>query len=614
MWPCPASASASSGPGCAPIPGQACGGHAVDYEAPMHQQWTDMQLVTQDDVTWPGRSPLSDAFDFTSPHEQCFDFGQFDYIRPAVTVIGCCHLFSREGLRRPDGGRHAFDVRFSPSQSDDVDLDMRSWLAGRPCLFQGHLHVRHKRNSGGGKRCRRSETSAVCNWHKLQGSYDAEEIRQLADANRKALLADLAERLSLLGEVMDLPWATPKPLAASRDAAERFRLSVVIPTCDRCDILARCLAALETQTLASGLFEVLVIDDGSEDGTSAFLQTYALAFAFRHFRQQERGGPARARNRGASGKPGAASSSFLTTTPYWSRPAWPRTLRAMTAWRAVGCPCWGNSPCLTRSPAHSGAMSSTIPDLLFDYANMRPGCLYGANQYYTCNVSTPRGVLFEVGLFDEAFTGTWWGAEDIDIGLRLAQAAPPVPVRSTWRAALPGMMHRSHRPRISNACSWCAAVARCGCSPRPRTPGRTTNDIRAEDVAFLARAAGFCRAALDVFQEVLSGSGIRFPTGRGQARAPDGTGLPGRDTTRARPVDATRKAPQRRVAGLYGPGAGGACAFARADGTAMIAAARRLYPVCLFARWLYDTLGVCAVPDIERFMATRRPPDETLRG
>jgi glycosyltransferase involved in cell wall biosynthesis len=580
-----------------------CGGHAVDYEAPMRQQWTDMQLVTPDDVAWPGRSPLSAAFDFTNPHEQCFNFGQFDCIRPAVTVIGCCHLFGREGLAALAGGHRAFDVRFSPSQSDDVDLDMRSWLAGRPCLFQGHLHVRHKRNSGGGKRSRRSETSAVCNWHKLQGSYDAEEIRQLADANRAALLADLAERLSLLGEDLDLSRATPKPLAAARDAAERFRLSVVIPTCNRRDILAQCLAALEAQSLAPGLFEVLIVDDGSEDDTPAFLQTYAPAFAFRHFRQQERGGPARARNRGIREARGGIIV-FLNDDAVLEPDGLATHLAGHDGVEGGRVSVLGE---FSLPDAFARSLWGHVlnhSDLLFDYAGMRPGRLYGANQYYTCNVSTPRDVLFEVGLFDEAFTGTWWGAEDIDIGLRLARAAPPVPVLYLDGCAARHMHDLTVRDFERMFTVRGGGAVRMFAKDPDAWPHY--HDIRAEDVAFWRALPASCRAALEVFREALTETESVFPPeGDKPARlmerdCPDVTPLGhGLWTLREKPLNAVLRA--------YTAQAREAIALARADGTDMAAAAPRLYPVCLLARWLYDTLGVCAVPDIERFMATRRP-------
>ncbi len=51
--------------------------------------------------------------------------------------------------------------------------------------------------------------------------------------------------------------------------------SVIIPTRDRADLLARCLASLTRQTLDPQSFEVLVIDNGSTDHTAAVAASYA---------------------------------------------------------------------------------------------------------------------------------------------------------------------------------------------------------------------------------------------------------------------------------------------------------------------------------------------------
>lgn len=54
----------------------------------------------------------------------------------------------------------------------------------------------------------------------------------------------------------------------------QFSLSVVIPTYNRVEILARMLGALEKQTLPKSEFEVIVVNDGSTDGTENFLERY----------------------------------------------------------------------------------------------------------------------------------------------------------------------------------------------------------------------------------------------------------------------------------------------------------------------------------------------------
>jgi glycosyltransferase involved in cell wall biosynthesis len=74
--------------------------------------------------------------------------------------------------------------------------------------------------------------------------------------------------------------------------------SVVIPTHDRLPVLAEVLAALEAQQGAPE-FEVVVVDDGSSDGTGAWLAGREFALPVRVLAQENRG-PAAARNRGVA--------------------------------------------------------------------------------------------------------------------------------------------------------------------------------------------------------------------------------------------------------------------------------------------------------------------------
>jgi len=73
------------------------------------------------------------------------------------------------------------------------------------------------------------------------------------------------------------------------------RVSVIVPTHNRKDKLLACLRALERQSVLPQEFEVLVIDDGSTDGTQEAVQAAAFPFTVRYF-HQEPSGPGAARN------------------------------------------------------------------------------------------------------------------------------------------------------------------------------------------------------------------------------------------------------------------------------------------------------------------------------
>src|SRR5919205_3892081 len=84
---------------------------------------------------------------------------------------------------------------------------------------------------------------------------------------------------------------------ARRSAGDSVELSVIIPTYNRREPLRTCLEALSGQTIAN--FEVVVVIDGSTDGTREMLAAMATPYALRAIWQQNSGQCA-ARNHGAA--------------------------------------------------------------------------------------------------------------------------------------------------------------------------------------------------------------------------------------------------------------------------------------------------------------------------
>jgi glycosyltransferase involved in cell wall biosynthesis len=192
--------------------------------------------------------------------------------------------------------------------------------------------------------------------------------------------------------------------------------SVVIPTYRRPETLFPVLDALGRQTDPPE-FEVVVVDDGSGDDTAERLAAYRPPYRFRFF-SQKNGGPASARNRGvreARGRivlflgddtvPEPALLAVHGRAHAERRPhpiavlgytTWPRDLRV--------------SPFLHQINEYG---------LQFGYGLIRDPEQVPFNFFYTSNVSLPRELLLEAGLFDTSFPHAAW--EDIEVAYRLMQ-------------------------------------------------------------------------------------------------------------------------------------------------------------------------------------------------
>ena len=71
-----------------------------------------------------------------------------------------------------------------------------------------------------------------------------------------------------------------------------MRFSVIIPAYNAEKTLSSCLKALSYQSLPKEDYEVIVVDDGSTDGTSKIAKRFNVKYIF-----QANQGPATARNR-----------------------------------------------------------------------------------------------------------------------------------------------------------------------------------------------------------------------------------------------------------------------------------------------------------------------------
>ena len=214
--------------------------------------------------------------------------------------------------------------------------------------------------------------------------------------------------------------------------------SVVIPTYNRKPILEKCLKALEHQTFDAGAlagYEVVVVDDGSTDGTVNWLQTNASTFPHVRLFQQDHQGPAAARNLGvekASGDTIIFIDSDLVVTEVFLQ-AHAEGLQRGQESAVSSQPLQQTQNSLAKrrnallktfplpTPAPIFTYGRVINTANFDDPTAEPYKLtdFSAAYFATGNVAIDRTWLEKAGLFDTRFQLYGW--EDLELGVRLKQ-------------------------------------------------------------------------------------------------------------------------------------------------------------------------------------------------
>ena len=192
--------------------------------------------------------------------------------------------------------------------------------------------------------------------------------------------------------------------------------SVVIPTYRRIETLFPVLDALAAQVGAPA-FEVVVIDDGSGDETAARLAAFRPPYPFRFF-SQENGGPASARNRGVREATGDVvlflGDDTVPEPPLLAVHARTHAQERPYAVAVLGYTTWPRELSVSPFLHHINEYG-----LQFGYGLIRDPEQVPFNFFYTSNVSLPRRLLLEAGLFDTSFPHAAW--EDIEVAYRLMQ-------------------------------------------------------------------------------------------------------------------------------------------------------------------------------------------------
>lgn len=191
--------------------------------------------------------------------------------------------------------------------------------------------------------------------------------------------------------------------------------SVVIPTYNRRDTLLVVLRSLERQDAPELLREVVIVDDGSTDGTPEFVADFQSPLEI-NLLTGRRGGPAAARNAGVE----AASAEYVLFLCD-DVEATAKLLRAHAARRHGE---QGLNAVVGRVDWPVEKKVSHFEEFAIENYHFGFGAFKGLEElpfygFITANLSIRRELLLDLGGFDEGFSYGW---EDTDLGLRAAQA------------------------------------------------------------------------------------------------------------------------------------------------------------------------------------------------
>ncbi len=196
-------------------------------------------------------------------------------------------------------------------------------------------------------------------------------------------------------------------------------VSVIVPTRNRCGCLERLLDSVFHQTLPVDRFEVIVVSDGSTDGTADLVRTAQATHKNLRLLEQACKGPAAARNTGV----GMARGQFLAFTdddcvvsPDWLE----QLVGAFARTSAVGIQGRTTTDWDKRTPLTNEVINE-----------------HGTCGVPTCNAAYRKTVYEAVGGFDESFR--FPHNEDAEFAWRVERLGPIVFVPE---------VHVHHPPRM----------------------------------------------------------------------------------------------------------------------------------------------------------------------
>lgn len=242
-------------------------------------------------------------------------------------------------------------------------------------------------------------------------------------------------------------------------------MSVIIPTYNRREALTRALLALDRQTHPRAGYEVIVIDDGSTDGTAESLGLLRFSYRLKLI-SRPHGGPAAARNSGLRVAEGE-TALFLNDDCL----AAPNLLAEHDTYRDRHGECavlghieWA-AECLPPP-----LLQPMVRDYYFPFHLIPDPDNVPFTFFITGNLSMPMSMLKAVGGFDETFFEAAF--EDIELGYRLSRRG--LRLRYNPRA----VAHHLHAVDFDSLCDrqrrvayWLCAFLAKHPAARPHYPG-----------------------------------------------------------------------------------------------------------------------------------------------
>ncbi|CAN5553280.1 hypothetical protein BH10ACT11_BH10ACT11_05600 [soil metagenome] len=226
-------------------------------------------------------------------------------------------------------------------------------------------------------------------------------------------------------------------------------ISVVMPSSGRDSAVLRTLESLRGQRPPEDEFEVVVIDTGMDDETSAAVPRSSQgAFPLQIGRAS--GGPAAGRNLGARLARGSVllfldDDKAPVSNDLIARHAELHRVRPEAEYGVLGASTWTPdrpvSPLMRWLEGEGGGQ--------FAFSKIEPGLVPAGTYFYTANASLKKEMLDRVGGFNERFTQA--ALEDIELGVRLEAAGLELDFRPELRAFhdhpvdLAGSLQRAER-------------------------------------------------------------------------------------------------------------------------------------------------------------------------